>query len=115
MGVPTRPVVIIVIAQNEFVGVRRTGLLPDGRRIPGRNETDLSTELMNPYRNRWGASSRTMETARCEECGWTATETPRDDLNRAMIDHFLEMDHSPIVRKTDGGETAERAIRTIER
>ncbi|WP_254864280.1 hypothetical protein [Halovivax gelatinilyticus] len=40
-----------------------------------------------------------MTIAYCEVCDWsreTGSETSRDDLNRAMIDHHVETGHAPI-------------------
>lgn len=42
-----------------------------------------------------------MNTAHCGECEWTATaDVPSQDLNQAMIDHYAETGHSPIVRES---------------
>ncbi|MCU4742940.1 hypothetical protein OB955_18590 [Halobacteria archaeon AArc-m2/3/4] len=42
-----------------------------------------------------------MNTAHCGECEWTAAaEVPSRDINQAMIDHYVETGHSPIVRES---------------
>ncbi|WP_276254536.1 hypothetical protein [Halomontanus rarus] len=42
-----------------------------------------------------------MNTAHCGECEWTATaDASCQDINQAMIDHYVETGHSPIVRES---------------
>lgn len=39
-----------------------------------------------------------MTEAHCGDCEWTVEETDGEDLNRAMIEHYVESGHSLVAR-----------------